>query len=79
MTQEPVHRRLSDKLFAAFQQACDQADIEIAETILKALELALTRETGKEKNADRREDAGPVVEAYGRLEDLKRARARGGT
>jgi hypothetical protein len=75
MTQEQTHRRLSDKLFVAFQQACDQGDIEIAETILRALELALTREGGK--NADRRDDTGPVVEAFGRLEELKRARARG--
>jgi len=78
MTQEHVHRRLSDKLLAAFQQACDQRDIEIAEQILKALELALTREEGKGRSADRRGDTGPAVEAFTRLVELKRALARGG-
>ena len=33
-----IQRRLSDKLFTAFQQACEQKDIEVAEAILKALE-----------------------------------------
>jgi hypothetical protein len=64
-------RRLSDKLLAAFHQACDQKQIEIAETVLKALELALTHE-GRDRNADRRGETGPVVEAFARLQELKR-------
>ena len=75
MPQAPVYRRLSDKLIAAFEQACDQDDIEIAEAILKALDLALTGEEGKGRSGERRGETGPIVEAFGRLEKLKRKRA----
>jgi hypothetical protein len=70
-------RRLSDKLFAAFQQACEQKNIEVAEAILKALELVLTREMAEPGKADRRAgESEPVVEAYGRLQKLKEAQKR---
>lgn len=70
-------RRLSDKILAAFNQACDQGRIEVAEHLLRALELALTRHGGKGRPENRTE-LGPVVEAYGRLEALRRA-ARAGS
>jgi len=73
--QEPL-RRLSDKLFAAFQQACEQNDIEVAELIVRALELVLTRE-GQGAKSERRDEAGPAVEAFGRLKELKKKRGRG--
>jgi len=69
-------RRLSDKLFSAFQQACEQDDVEVAEIILHALELVLTREQGEAAKSERRTDTGPVVEAYGRLKALKSKRER---
>jgi len=40
--------------------------------LLRALELILTREGGA-KSTDHRGELGPVVEAYGRLQDLKKA------
>lgn len=63
-------RRLSDKILAAFNQACDQRQIEVAEHLLRALELSLTRYGGK-NSTDKRGELGPVVEAFGRLEALR--------
>jgi hypothetical protein len=37
-------RRLSDKILAAFDQACEQRQLEVAEHLVRALELTLTRE-----------------------------------
>src|SRR6476619_2698145 len=40
----PRHsRRLSDKILIAFHHACDQADYEVAEQLLRILEMMLTR------------------------------------
>lgn len=63
-------RRLSDKILAAFNQACEQGQIETAEHLLRALELSLTR-YGGHNAADKRGHLGPVVEAFGRLEALR--------
>lgn len=68
MTQAP--RRLSDKLLAAFDQACEQGQIDVAEIILHALELVLTKEVSA-GFADRRKHMEPAVEAFGRLKALK--------
>ncbi|MBI3515227.1 MAG: hypothetical protein HY060_14380 [Proteobacteria bacterium] len=67
---EPPMRRLSDKLLAAFNQACDQGYADIAEMLLRCLELALTREGGAQ-SSDKRVELGPVIEAYSRLLALK--------
>lgn len=63
-------RRLSDKILAAFNQACEQNQPDTAEHLLRALELALTRHGGR-GSSDKRADLGPVVEAFGRLEALR--------
>ncbi len=40
----PRHtRRLSDKILVAFHHACDVSDFEIAEQLLRTLEVMLTR------------------------------------
>ena len=67
---EPPMRRLSDKVLAAFNQACEQGYVDIAEMLLRTLELALTREGGA-KSSDKRIELGPVIEAYSRLLTLK--------
>lgn len=36
-------RRLSDKILIAFHHACDQADFEVAESLLQVLEMMVTR------------------------------------
>ena len=68
-------RRLSDKLLVAFDQACDQNLVAVAELLLRALETTLTREGGA-KNVDKRQDLGPVIAAYARLKELKDGNAR---
>ncbi|HEY0526983.1 MAG TPA: hypothetical protein VGD08_26550 [Stellaceae bacterium] len=68
-------RRLSDKLLAAFDQACEQGHLDVAEQILRTIELALTREGGAGRT-DHRHETGPVVDAYARLKALKEKAAR---
>lgn len=63
-------RRLSDKLLAAFDQACEQGQVEVAELVLKAIEIVLTQEAAPPER-ERRSHLGPVVEAFGRLKALR--------
>jgi len=63
-------RRLSDKLLAAFDQACEQGQIEVAELVLKAMEIVLTQEAAPAER-ERRSHLGPVIEAFGRLKSLR--------
>ena len=63
-------RRLSDKILFAFNQACDNGFYDVAEQLLRALELALTRQGGR-GNVDHRADMQPVTDAYARLQALK--------
>ena len=66
----PYHRRLSDKILLAFEQACEKRELDVAELLVKALELTLTRAGGKD-NVDKRNDLGPVLDAYARLQQLR--------
>ena len=68
-TMSELPRRLSDKLLAAFDQACEQGQVEIAELVLKAIELVLTQEAAPVER-ERRSHLGPVIEAFGRLKAL---------
>lgn len=68
-------RRLSDKILSAFDQACERGELEVAELLVRALELTLTR-TGGKGSVDHRVELGPVVETYARL---KQARSVAGT
>jgi hypothetical protein len=63
-------RRLSDKLLAAFDQACEQDQVEVAELVLRAIEIVLTREAAP-ADRERRTRPDPVVEAFGRLKALR--------
>jgi len=63
-------RRLSDKILAAFEQACERRELDVAQLLVQALELTLTRAGGK-SNVDKRVDMGPVNEAYDRLRRLR--------
>ena len=67
----PRHtRRLSDKILIAFHQACDQEDLEVAEQLLRVLELMLTRRPSAQDQQRRRSMEG-LVAAYERLWYLK--------
>jgi hypothetical protein len=60
-------RRLSDKILAAFDQACERRELEVAELLIRALDRTLT-DTG---TADKRDETDPVTEAYARLARLR--------
>jgi hypothetical protein len=63
----PRHtRRLSDKILIAFHHACDQGDFEVAEDLLRILEMMLTRRpTAPDSN--RRKNLESLVAAHERL------------
>lgn len=63
-------RRLSDKILSAFDQACERGELDVAEMLVRALELTLTR-TGGKGSVDQRIELGPVVETYARLKQAR--------
>jgi hypothetical protein len=63
-------RRLSDKILCAFDQACERGELDVAEMLVRALELTLTR-TGGKGSVDHRIELGPVVETYARLKQAR--------
>ena len=63
-------RRLSDKILLAFHHACDQADYEIAEQLLRILENMLTRRTVP-PDVNRRKSIESLVAAHERLWHLR--------
>ena len=63
-------RRLSDKILLAFHHACDQADYEIAEELLRILENMLTRRTVP-PDVNRRKSIESLVAAHERLWHLR--------
>ena len=69
-TMNTPQRRLSDKILSAFDQACERGELDVAETLLRALELTLTRTGGKD-SVDHRTDLGPVIETYARLKQMR--------
>ncbi|MES2713078.1 MAG: hypothetical protein V4653_15975 [Pseudomonadota bacterium] len=70
-SQPPRHtRRLSDKILIAFHHACDQADYEVAEDLLRILETMLTRRPTA-PDGNRRRNIESLVAAHERLWMLK--------
>ena len=59
-------RRLSDKILIAFHHACDQADFEVAEQLLRILEMMLTRRPVN-PDGNRRRSLETLVAAHERL------------
>lgn len=68
-------RRLSDKILIAFHQACDQGDFEVAEELLRVLELMLTRRP-MVADANRRKNMESLVAAHERLWLLRHPEAK---
>ena len=73
MTASP--RRLSDRILAAFDLACEQGNLPVAEALVRALDLVMTKEGGPARQ-DRRAELGPVADAYAKLHRLQ-AQSRG--
>ena len=63
-------RRLSDKILIAFHHACDQADFEVAEQLLRTLEMMMTRRPVA-PDANRRRNMESLVAAHERLWHLR--------
>lgn len=63
-------RRLSDKILVAFHQACDQSDFEVAEQLLRVLEMMLTRRPVM-PDTNRRRNIETLVAAHERLWHLR--------
>ncbi len=69
----PRHtRRLSDKVLVAFHQACDFSDLEVAERLLRLLEIMLTRRAPY-PGGNRRRSIEGLVAAHERLWHLRRS------
>jgi hypothetical protein len=64
-------RRLSDKILVAFHHACDQGDHEVAEQLLRTLEMMLTRRNTTAPDANRRRNIESLVAAHERLWHLR--------
>jgi len=63
----PRHtRRLSDKILIAFHHACDQGDYEVAEEMLRILEMMITRRVTS-PDTNRRKNMESLVAAHERL------------
>lgn len=63
-------RRLSDWIIDAFNMACDENDLEVAEGLYQVLETALTRHGGKD-GGDKREDVEFIRQARDRLSAMR--------
>lgn len=69
-------RRLSDKILIAFHHACDQEDFEVAEDLLRLLEVMLTRKP-VHLDVNRRKNMESLVAAHERLWLLRHPEAQG--
>jgi hypothetical protein len=67
----PRTRRLEDRILVPFHQACDNADLEVAEALLRVVERILARPTGAAPGADQRRNRENLVAAHERLWQLR--------
>lgn len=62
-------RRLTDRIMLAFQQACEQGDLDTAGALLRVLETMMARQAQMEGN--RRRNVESLVAAHERLWHLR--------
>jgi len=77
LDQEPklprvYNRRLSDKILIAFDQACDQGDLEAATDLLRIAETILLQRPAH-AGLDRRKSLNSIVDRQERLWHLRHA------
>jgi hypothetical protein len=63
--------RLSDRIIYALELALAQQDIELSETLNRALEMSLTRNSGGGEFVERREYPKEIEKMMGELRLLK--------
>lgn len=68
------YQRLSDKILEAFKLTLDQGDVDIADILNNALQMAMTRGAGGKDFVERREFADDVEKALEKYETLRAAR-----
>lgn len=64
--------RLSDRIIYAIKLAIDQKDVKIADMLVSALELAMTRNTGGGEFVERREYPPEFEKELDKLRDIKK-------
>jgi hypothetical protein len=64
--------RLSDSILQPLELALDQKDVPIAEHLMRALEMAMTRNAGGKDFTERREYPPEIEKAIERLLELKK-------
>ncbi|APH54145.1 Hypothetical protein GbCGDNIH9_5106 [Granulibacter bethesdensis] len=63
-------RRLADKILSAFHQACDQNELDVADRLLKVLEMMMSRRASR-MDVTRRRSIEALVAAHERLWHLR--------
>lgn len=63
--------RLADRILSALELALDQGDLKIAELLTRALELAMTRNTGGGEFVERRDYPPEIEQAMDKLYELR--------
>lgn len=67
--------RLSDRILYALDLALQQEDVYLSEMLVKALEVAMTRNTGGGEFIERRDYPPEMEDALNRLADIKQKMA----
>ncbi len=63
--------RLSDRILSSLELALEQDDLKIAEILTRALEQAMTRNTGGGEFIERRDYPPEIEKAMNKLHDLR--------
>ena len=63
--------RLSDRILSALELALEQEDVKISELLTRALEQAMTRNTGDGEFEERRDYPPEIEQAMNRLYELR--------
>ncbi len=66
--------RLSDRILFALELALDQNDVGISETLTRALEMSMTRNTGGGEFVERRDYPADMEAAMKKLGELRKQR-----
>lgn len=66
--------RLSDRILYALELALEQQDVAISETLVKALEMSMTRNTGGGEFIERRDYPPEIEAAMKRLKEIRAVR-----
>lgn len=72
MDQELLNKyRLSDRILYALKLAIEQEDVKLAEVLVKAMEMAMTRNTGGGEFIERRDYPPEIEKQLDRLRTIK--------